>query len=115
MSESPAPPVAENAAQPGSQALTPEAIDAVLAEFRGWLTAIAQMPIPATLPPEEPPDLHTLLSQFTALRHEVNLQTKATRAQQEQNSEMLRQLTQALETLEQAHAAAEQAQQSSAE
>jgi molecular chaperone GrpE len=52
-----------------------------------------------------------LLAQFTALRHEVNLQTKATRVQQEQNSETLRQLTQALEALEQAHSAAEQAQQ----
>jgi hypothetical protein len=67
--------------------LTPEAIDAVLAEFRGWLTAIAQASVPTTPPLEETLDLHTLLSQFTALRHEVNLQTKATRAQQQQNSE----------------------------
>jgi molecular chaperone GrpE len=69
------------------------------------------MPAPIPAPDAEPPDLHTLLAQFTALRHEVNLQTKATRAQQEQNSETLRQLTEALEALEQARAAAEQAQQ----
>jgi molecular chaperone GrpE len=47
-------------------------------------------------------DLHTLLSQFIALRHEVNLQTRATRAQQEQNGEALRRLSQALEALQQA-------------
>jgi molecular chaperone GrpE len=104
MSESPAPDVAENPARSDSQALTPDAIDAVLAEFRGWLTALAETP-PA-LPPtdDEPPDLHTLLSQFIALRHEVNLQTRATRAQQEQNGETLRQLTEALDTLREAHA-----------
>src|SRR5439155_15070901 len=57
----------------------------------------------------EPLDLHTLLGQMTALRHEVNLQTRATRAQQEQNAEALTQLSQALETIRQARAAAQQA------
>src|SRR5262245_28372356 len=104
MSESPAPDVAENVTRPDSQALTPDAIDAVLAEFRGWLTALAQTP-PAPPPADdEPLDLHTLLSQFIALRHEVNLQTRATRAQQEQNGETLRQLTEALDALREAHA-----------
>jgi molecular chaperone GrpE len=37
-------------------------------------------------------DLFTLVGQFTALRHEVNLQTKASRAAVEQNAEVLRQL-----------------------
>lgn len=46
--------------------------------------------------------MHTLLAQFTALRHEVNLQTRASRAQQEQNAELLGQLTEALEALHQA-------------
>jgi molecular chaperone GrpE len=115
MSESPAPPVAENAAQPHSQALTAEAIDAVLAEFRGWLSAVGQVPASTPPSPGEPLDLHTLLAQFTALRHEVNLQTKATRAQQEQNGETLQQLTQALDALEQARTAAEEAQQSDAD
>jgi molecular chaperone GrpE len=105
MSESPAPDVAENAARPDPQALTPEAIDAVLAEFRGWLTALAESPAAPTPPAGEPPDLHTLLAQFTALRHEVNLQTRATRAQQEHNGEALRQLTHALDALREAHAA----------
>src|SRR5260370_35481329 len=43
-------------------------------------------------------DLHTLLGQFAALRHEVNLQTKAVRAQQEQNAQTLAALQQALAT-----------------
>jgi molecular chaperone GrpE len=47
----------------------------------------------------QPLDLHTLLSQFVALRHEVNLQTKASRVQQEQNAEALKELGQALELL----------------
>ena len=38
-------------------------------------------------------DLFTLIGQFTALRHEVNLQTKAARAAVEQNAEVLRQFT----------------------
>jgi molecular chaperone GrpE len=37
--------------------------------------------------------LFTLVGQFTALRHDVNLQTKAARAAVEQNAEVLRQLT----------------------
>ncbi|MFO0798172.1 MAG: nucleotide exchange factor GrpE [Gemmataceae bacterium] len=39
-----------------------------------------------------PVDLFALIGQFTALRHEVNLQTKAARAAVEQNAEVLRQL-----------------------
>ena len=46
-------------------------------------------------PPAEPVDLHTLLGQFLAVRHEVNLQTKAVRAQQE-----LERICNALLTLE---------------
>src|SRR4051794_11627935 len=115
MSESPAPPVFENTAEPHSLALTSEAVEAVLAEFRGWLTALDSTPAPEKKPADELVDLHTLLGQFTALRHEVNLQTKATRAQQEQNSETLQQLTAALETLEQAHAATQQAEQDNAD
>ena len=103
MSESPAPDVAENAARADPQTLTPDAIDAVVAEFRGWLTALAESP-PAPPPADEAPDLYTLLAQFTALRHEVNLQTRATRAQQEHNNETLRQLTHALDALREAQA-----------
>jgi molecular chaperone GrpE len=74
----------------------------VLADFRGWLTDLAAGHLAA--PPPEPEagtvDLATLVGQFTALRHEVNLQTKAVRAQQEQNAETLRQLARAVNALE---------------
>jgi molecular chaperone GrpE len=56
-------------------------------------------------------DLHTLLGQFIALRHEVNLQTKASRAQLEQNAEALRQLAQAHDSLCKAQAAAQDAEE----
>jgi molecular chaperone GrpE len=81
--------------------LTPEAIEGVLADFRAWLTAAAAETPGGVEPVDAPPpvDLHTLLAQFTALRHEVNLQTKAVRAQQEQGAETLRQLTAAFEAL----------------
>ena len=75
----------------------------MLADFRQWLT---DLPAPAgdeaiaTGPrPEETIDLHTLMGQFLAVRQEVNLQTRAVRAQQEQNAETLRQLTAALDAL----------------
>ncbi len=48
-----------------------------------------------------------MLGQFVALRHDVNLQTKAARVQQEQNAETLRQLSAALEALQQAEPADE--------
>jgi molecular chaperone GrpE len=49
----------------------------------------------------EPPavDLHTLVAQFTALRHEVNLQTRAARTSIEQSGETLKQLEAAVEEL----------------
>jgi molecular chaperone GrpE len=89
-------------------ALTREAIAAAVCDFQAWLTAAAVTPAPTTPPPpgDEPVDLHTLLGQFIALRHEVNLQTKATRAQQEQNAETLGLLTETLEALEKAQTAA---------
>src|SRR5436305_1252866 len=64
--------------------LTPAAIDAVLADFRRWLEDLAAAAPEPPSPPEPSVDLATLVAAFTALRHEVNLQTKATRAQAEQ-------------------------------
>jgi molecular chaperone GrpE len=46
-------------------------------------------------------DLVTLIGQFVALRQEVNLQTRASRGQLEQNAQALEKLGQALATLEQ--------------
>jgi molecular chaperone GrpE len=64
---------------------------------------------------QEPVDLHTLLGQFIAVRHEVNLQTKAVRAQQEQNAEALRVLAGAVESLQRSQGSASQSQQPAAE
>jgi molecular chaperone GrpE len=83
----------------------------VLADFRVWLTGLGAPPEgaapPAPVKAAEGPDLFTLLSQFVALRHEVNLQTRAVRAQQEQNAETLRQLAEALDALRGAGASAD--------
>lgn len=101
--------------------MTAEEIDRLLDEFRAWLTD-ASLLLPeefakgedqaalaehaAALP--EPLDLHTLLAQFVALRHEVNLQTKICRAQIDQQTE-------ALKSLEQGRAQLEKQQQAAAE
>lgn len=78
MSES-APPGEFDGVAEGRRALTPAQIDATLADFRAWLGELAG---PVEVPPAdgEPVDLATVVAAFTALRHEVNLQTKATRA-----------------------------------
>src|SRR5437868_3596315 len=80
----------------GPEALTPDAIDAILADFRTWLQEARPAP-----PIEEARgfDVATLVQQFTALRQEVNLQTKASRAQLEQNTQALAMLQQALEAV----------------
>jgi molecular chaperone GrpE len=71
----------------------------VLADFREWLGEIreqgtgdrGQSPAAGVLAP----DLFSLVDQFTALRHEVNMQTRAARAAVEQNAEVLRHLEEA--------------------
>lgn len=68
--------------------LTPDAIDAVLADFRRWLEGLVDVPEPPP-PSESAVDLATLVGAFTVLRHEVNLQTKATRTQSEQFAAVL--------------------------
>lgn len=75
--------------------MTNEEIEAVLSDFRQWLAESARPQTPTATP--EPIDLHTLVGQFTALRQEVNLQTRAVRAQQEQNAETLKLLTETIE------------------
>jgi molecular chaperone GrpE len=93
------------------EALTPERIELALADFRRWLYEVAASPsIPTrAATDQEALDLHTLLAQFTALRHEVNLQTRSSRAQQEQNNQALEQLGQTMDALRQAQAAAREA------
>jgi hypothetical protein len=75
MQEPPPTGVAENAAVGRPEALTPDAVEAALAEFRTWLL---ENPTPG--PDAEAVTLDRVLEQFTALRHEVNLQTRASGA-----------------------------------
>jgi molecular chaperone GrpE len=97
-------------------------VSAVLADFHAWLTALTtdEANGGASTPPEgslgaltQPPslDLHTLLGQLVAVRQEVNLQTRAVRAQQEQNAETLRQLTAALDALQEGQDRSDETQQ----
>jgi molecular chaperone GrpE len=87
----PAPPVRPDGPAPDAAGpLTPAAIERVLADFRAWLTDLAAPVEPIPEPPAV--DLHTLVAQFTALRHEVNLQTKAARTSIEQTGEALKTL-----------------------
>jgi molecular chaperone GrpE (heat shock protein) len=113
----PSPPgVAADAAVGPAQDLTPDDRTAVLADFQRWLAEAIVQPPPANgAPPGPPIDLHTLLGQMAALRQEVNLQTRAVRAQQEQNGETLRDLNRTLDALEQERDAAEQGRQQSLE
>jgi molecular chaperone GrpE len=78
-------------------------IERVLADFRTWLTDLAAAPSPSAEPPTV--DLHTLVAQFTALRHEVNLQTRAARTSLEQTGEALKQLEETVEELRERPAA----------
>lgn len=100
MSECTSAPVTGDAAGDAPEGLTPERIEATLADFRAWLYDLAgadATPAAAV----ETLDLHTLLAQFVALRHEVNLQTRAVRAQQEQNTQTLEVLSQSVDALTQ--------------
>jgi molecular chaperone GrpE len=99
----PAPPgVAGDPAVAGAQAdLTAGALEPALADFRRWFqeAVAANGEAPPAEPAPESIDLATLLSHYVALRQEVNLQTRAVRAQQEQTADIVRQLGQAVEAL----------------
>jgi molecular chaperone GrpE len=77
--------------------LSAEAIEVILADFRAWLHNLAAVPTPTDEPSAV--DLFMLVSQFTALRHEINLQTKSARSALEQNGEALAELRGAVEEL----------------
>lgn len=75
---------------------TAEMAEAILADFRAWLHEAHE-----TAPAEPAPtlDVATVVQHFIALRHEVNLQTKASRGQLEQTGQALALLKQSLDTL----------------
>lgn len=104
MQESPPSGIAENPAVGRPEALTPEAAESILGEFRAWLLENAT----ATAADGEAVTLDRVLEQFTALRHEVNLQTRASRTQMEQNGQTLQRLDEALHSLRHAVGAMEE-------
>lgn len=93
--------VPQDPAQPGAQAdLTGRALESAIEDFRRWFQAAVSGG--AVGLPEAPPetvDLATLLNLYVGLRQEVNLQTRAVRAQQEQTADVVRQLGQAVEVM----------------
>jgi molecular chaperone GrpE len=104
MSEQSPPIVFEGiAVDPGSK-LTHDSIDQILQDFRSWLEQAAQCASNGEARAAAEPDFswQTLVAEFTALRQEVNLQTRASRAQLEQNAVMLQQLEEQTQALEEA-------------
>ena len=79
--------------------MNPSDVERILADFRRWLEAQPEGTTPAPAP-AEPVDLATLVRHFTALRQEVNLQTRASRGQMEQNATALERLEKALAHLD---------------
>ncbi len=77
--------------------MNPAAIDAILGDFRAWLQDAKEIP---SLEPAHELDVATVLQNFIALRQEVNLQTKASRGQLEQNAQTIVMLQEALGTLQ---------------
>ncbi len=80
-------------------------VDRILGDFRAWLEAVRAFEPPSTAPSsaddqESHVDLATLVGNFLALKQEVNLQTRASRAQLEQTTQALEQLRQSLALLE---------------
>ena len=72
-------------------------VETMLDDFRAWLQEAKEIPAAA---PAEQLDVATIVQHFIALRQEVNLQTKASRAQLDQNAQTIVMLQQALEGLQ---------------
>ncbi len=71
--------------------MTSEAMESALADFRAWLTEWDGLPESEF--PDPAADFAAIVGGFTALRHEVNLQTKSARTAVEQTGEALKLLT----------------------
>ena len=112
MSDEPSPIVAANAGEFGARALSADAIEAILADFRAWLVeaADADASSHADVPELEAGgfDVASVLQHFIALRQEINLQTRASRGQLEQNSQTIALLQESLGTLQQQQAKREE-------
>jgi molecular chaperone GrpE len=89
----PAQPEQTDRSQPLSSGFAQALIDELQADLRAWWNQLSQQQRQGNnfcaAEPEEAIDLHTLLAQFTALRHDVQLQTKVSRAATERIAELL--------------------------
>lgn len=103
MSDDSSPIVAARAGEFGAEGLSSDAIDSILADFRAWLTE-TQVPVSSDTRAAEGDrptfDVANVIQQFIALRHEVNLQTRASRAQQEQSGQIIATLQDSLGALQ---------------
>jgi molecular chaperone GrpE len=72
-------------------------VESILADFRAWLVEAHDADVPTPVPVL---DVATVLQHFSALRQEVNLQTKSSRSALEQNGQALALLQQSLAALE---------------
>lgn len=118
MSEAAPPLFPEATAGSHTHALTPENIDRAINDFRAWLQEAARDTARGGASAAEAPlaqpdwDVTQLAAHFTALRHEVHLQTRAARAQQEQSAAALALVQETLAALrdrdQQASSAAEE-------
>ena len=114
-----APPiVAASPGEIGTEALSGDAVEAILADFRAWLQE-ANSPGPldrdgegrsTPLSPWDSSefDIATILQHFIALRQEINLQTKASRGQLEHSVQTLAMMQEALGTIERQQAQLEE-------
>jgi len=84
----------------GAEVLNPEAIDSILADFRTWLREAKDA---APVEPKPTLDVATVVEHFIALRQEVNLHTKSSRAQSEQAAQTIMMLQEALGELQRQH------------
>src|ERR1700738_5026542 len=109
MSDVTSPIIAAGPGQLGPEAVNAQAVERILADFRAWLFEAKENP-PAA--PAVELDVATIVQHFTALRQEVNLQTKSSRGQLEQNAQTMVMLQQALEALQSRQAQLQQSEKS---
>jgi molecular chaperone GrpE len=109
MSDESTPGFVANAGEFGAENLSTDAIDAILADFRAWLTDAKET---ADAPGGEGNraefDVAKVLQHFIALRQEINLQTKSNRTQAEQSAQSIAMLQEALGTLQRQQAQLEE-------
>lgn len=101
MSDDTSPVAVPRSSELGSETLSNEAIESILADFRSWLETARDRDMSAEADLAAPGfDVASVLQHFVALRQEINLQTKASRNQLEQNAQTLAALQEAVSALE---------------